>query len=435
MIPRRAFHLWLSEKPESRLAVECLRSWDKLGFDIEHITLANCDRSELFVQQALDAGTIEGRVKANDFLRVQYLHERGGVYLDDDVEVLRSFDDLMEYGCFLGAEDDQLVNMAVLGAVPGHWLLAELLEAMREFRGNGPESPVSFSLGTATRLLRKHGWRGNQDFIKDGLRVFPSSAFYPIHWKNAVTPEARNSGAYTIHHWNMAWNQTVSVVIPCFNYGHYLAECLDSALSQTYPHVEVIVVDDGSTDNTAQIVARYSGVRYIHQSNSGLSAARNAGIRASRGQYIQPLDADDKLAPTSIEKCVALLDGADIAVPGQQEFEASRHFYGRATWRMELPDFLSGNRIHCASMYRRKAWEQVGGYDERMLDGYEDWDFWIRIISAGYSKIRVIDEPLFLYRVHADSMLRNMLHKKESVTAYMRSKYAAAGLGAARLAC
>jgi len=116
MIPRKAFHLWLSDKPEGELAHSCIASWSKLGFDIEHVTLDNCDRSEEFVRQALDCGTIVGRVKANDFLRVKYLHERGGVYMDNDVEVLRGFDEFMDYGCFLGAEDDKLVNMAVLGA-------------------------------------------------------------------------------------------------------------------------------------------------------------------------------------------------------------------------------------------------------------------------------------------------------------------------------
>jgi len=326
-----------------------------------------------------------------------------------------------------------LVNMAVLGSEPGHWFLAELLAEMRKLRGDGPERPVDFSLGTATRLLRKHGWSGNRDFSKDRLRVFPSHVFYPVHWSKSVTPSARTAGAYTVHHWNMSWNETVSVVIPCYNYGHYLAECLDSVLAQSYPHVEAILVDDGSNDKTREVAGRYPKVKYIYQANRGLSAARNAGIRAASGQFIQPLDADDRLAPASIERCVKLLDGADIAVPGQQEFGEGGRFWARGGWPMTLDTFLAGNKIHCASMYRRKAWLEVGGYDEGMRDGYEDWDFWIRIIKAGYSRIRVIDEPMFFYRVHHDSMLRNMRPKKDAVTAYMRAKYAGMGMGKAAL--
>lgn len=434
MIPKHLFHLWLSDRDESQLAKRCMETWPLLGCEVEHITLDNCDRSEPFVQQALAAGTLYGLVKANDFLRIKYLHEKGGLYLDNDIEVLRNFDDLFQHACFMGAEDSQFVNGAVLGSEAGNWLLGECLVQMRKIRGDGPESPASVSLGTLTRVLREHGWRGDARFEKDGVVVYPSSAFYPVHWTRPIGPEAKASGAYTIHHWNMSWNGTVSVVIPCYNYGHYLKETIESVLAQTYNDIEIIVVDDGSTDNTAEVVNSFPSVRYIKQQNRGLSAARNKGIGEAKGQFIQPLDADDKLAPSSIARCVELMDGADIVSPGQKEFGDANEFYRRTGVRMLLEDFLGGNQIHCASMFRRKGWEQVGGYDERMTDGFEDWDFWIRLVAAGYGRIRVIDEPLFFYRVHRDSMLRNMGLKQQTVKAYMREKYARLGIGAAKLA-
>lgn len=91
------------------------------------------------------------------------------------------------------------------------------------------------------------------------------------------------------------------MIIPCYNQAHFLSEAIESVLSQTYPHTEIIVVDDGSTDNTSEIAARYSCVRCVRQSNQGLAAARNRGLSASKGSHLIFLDADDRLVPDAIE--------------------------------------------------------------------------------------------------------------------------------------
>ena len=93
----------------------------------------------------------------------------------------------------------------------------------------------------------------------------------------------------------------VSVVIPCYNQAHFLGEAIESVLAQTYPHLEIIVVDDGSPDNTEEVATRYSGVRYVQQANQGLAAARNTGLRHSTGAYLVFLDADDRLLPQAVE--------------------------------------------------------------------------------------------------------------------------------------
>src|SRR5690606_15764736 len=94
----------------------------------------------------------------------------------------------------------------------------------------------------------------------------------------------------------------VSIVIPCYNHARFLGEAIESALGQTYPRVEVVVVDDGSTDDTAAVVVRYPAVRYVRQANAGLAAARNAGLRASTGELLVFLDADDRLTPGALEE-------------------------------------------------------------------------------------------------------------------------------------
>lgn len=428
MIPRRVFHIWLSDKPEGALVQRCLYTWRKLGCEVVEITLENCDRSSLVVREALALGTTEGRVKANDYLRVQYLYQHGGIYLDNDVEVLKNFDDLLENQCFLGAEDDFLVNMAVLGAQPGNWFLRECLEAMNAMGGAGSESPVAFSLGAVTRVLTGYGWKGDEEFEINGVKVYPSNYFYPTHWSKRVSrADGKAKGAHTIHHWKQSWNEMVSVVVPTYNYGRYLPQCLKSIQAQTYKNIETIVIDDGSTDNTREVAAAFPWVQYHYQPNAGLSAARNAGIRRARGQFIQPLDSDDILHAESVEKCVTMMDQADIVCPGQQEFEGGSKFYQRKDSNLTLPHFVAANRIHCASMYRKKAWVDVGGYDEGMRDGYEDWDFWVRMLAKDYT-VGVINEPLFFYRVHADSMMRSTKTKHESVRSYMLDKYRGMGI-------
>src|SRR5436190_9110386 len=93
----------------------------------------------------------------------------------------------------------------------------------------------------------------------------------------------------------------VSVIIPCYNQAHFLNEAIQSALAQTYSHREIFIVDDGSTDNTAEVAAGFASARYIRQENSGVSAARNTGLKESRGEYLVFLDADDRLLPEALE--------------------------------------------------------------------------------------------------------------------------------------
>lgn len=200
----------------------------------------------------------------------------------------------------------------------------------------------------------------------------------------------------------------VSIVIPCYKQAEYLPEAIESALNQNYKNKEVIVVDDGSPDFTSQIARKYP-VKLIQQSNKGLASARNAGIMAMRGQWFLPLDADDIFLEGAVTEMirVARNTDADIIAPSMQTFGTSQETVTLMA-SPTLEDFRTGNRIPYASMVKRSALLEVGGYSPRMEKGYEDLHLWVALLSKG-KKIETIPQPLLLYRTKEESMWKDSL--------------------------
>lgn len=211
-------------------------------------------------------------------------------------------------------------------------------------------------------------------------------------------------------------SKPATIVIPCYGQAHWLPDAIESALAQTVP-CEVIVVDDGSPDDVYAVASKYP-VTYIRQQNKGLSGARNTGIRCVATEWVLPLDADDKIDPTMVEKCLAV--GADIVGVGQETFGdyVEQHMFDR---NPQPANFLKWNQINCCSLFRKSMWEKLGGYDEAMRDGYEDWDFWIRATQAGYS-VATVQEYLFYYRKHGTSMVSGSISKHDELLEYMLKK-------------
>ena len=194
----------------------------------------------------------------------------------------------------------------------------------------------------------------------------------------------------------------VSIIIPCYNKAQFLGETLDSVAAQTYHNIEVIVVDDESPDNTHEVVEEYMPkmpyLVYMHQTNQGPSAARNNGIRASKGDYIMALDADDRLASTYVEKCVDYLENH----PETKLVYSKADMFGTQNGPWNLPEYsflelLWQNMINYCAMYRREDFETTQGYNTNMVKGLEDWDFWLTFLKPEDSVHR-IDEVLFHWR-------------------------------------
>ncbi len=222
----------------------------------------------------------------------------------------------------------------------------------------------------------------------------------------------------------------VSVVVPCYKQAHLLPEAVASVVAQTYTHWELIVVNDGSPDNTIavaqELIARYPqcAIRLVERANGGLSAARNTGIRASAGQFILPLDADDTLHPTMLAKTVAALlsHPADaVAYTHVQHFGTQHDIWHAGPF---TPDAMAeANRLVCSALYKREVFEAVGGYSEDM-PAYEDWNFWLSALEQGYTG-RLVPEALFQYRKAATSMLTDADTRRANLTAHIVTRHPA----------
>lgn len=195
-----------------------------------------------------------------------------------------------------------------------------------------------------------------------------------------------------------------SIVIPCFNYGRFLPEAVNSALTQTLRPIEIIVVNDGSTDpETLRVlgeIEQQGQCQVIHQQNAGASVARNRGIEASHGEYICCLDADDMLESTYLETTVAMLEAytsAGIAYTWVQMFGRENRTW--FTQDSDIENMIIDDSVPAAATFRRDDHIFVNGFSPLMRPGYEDWDFWLSLVELGRAGV-CANVSFIRYRVH-----------------------------------
>lgn len=200
----------------------------------------------------------------------------------------------------------------------------------------------------------------------------------------------------------------ISVIVPCFNSGKILKRAVDSVLKQTWPAIEIVIVNDGSFDKqtleTFKYCKKFSNLKLINQNNLGLSAARNNGVKNANGEYLFFLDSDDWIEPETLEMMYLFLLKnnskafvfSDIILEGKicKLIEKNYNFFEQ----------LFINQIPYSILISKKIWIQNGGYDEYMKHGYEDWDFNIRLGSSQLYGAR-LSEPFFHYNVSDSGML------------------------------
>lgn len=211
-------------------------------------------------------------------------------------------------------------------------------------------------------------------------------------------------------------NPLVSIIVPSYNQASYISETLNSVLAQTYINWECIVVDDGSVDETPNIVKHFlekdERFKYFRQNNQGPSTARNNGILKSRGEYILPLDSDDKISSLYLQEAVS----AFLWNPLIKIVYCNARYFGERKEKWNLPDYLYENilfynMIFCSAIYRRRDYDKTKGYNANMKNGLEDWDFWLSLLNKD-DVVYKIPKTHFFYRIK-NSSHNTDLHNNE----------------------
>lgn len=216
----------------------------------------------------------------------------------------------------------------------------------------------------------------------------------------------------------------IAVVIPCYNQGAFVRRAVESALAQEAVDVRAVVVDDGSDDaSSRRVVEACAGlapdrIKTIRQANAGLPAARNRGAAESTGEFLVFLDADDWIRPEFSRKLVQAIDSAADASVSHAYCQEELAELGTGVWRVPEwdPLLLMITNLHPVTcLVRRTCFEQAGGFDESMRDGYEDWDLWLKFLERSWRGVRV-REPLFVWRRHSrETMVMRVLKDHEAL--------------------
>jgi hypothetical protein len=225
-------------------------------------------------------------------------------------------------------------------------------------------------------------------------------------------------------------SDTVTVCVPCYGTPEFLSQTLASVAAQTVPVLETIVVDDGSEPAAAAAIRAISerfGARYLRVTHRGLPNARNAALMLARGSGFLPLDSDDWIEPAYVERTLPRLRDADVVCVGLQEhgLHSGRFLpgYDRPLEEVTLDHLWQMNRFFYCSLLRTQLLREVGGYNGRMVTGYEDWDLTIDLLSRG-ARFVAVNEILFNYRTRADGLLaRAERDHREANIALMREHH------------
>lgn len=219
-------------------------------------------------------------------------------------------------------------------------------------------------------------------------------------------------------------SSAISIIIPCYNQAHFLTECVESVLSQDFKDWEMLIVNDGSTDDTIKLALDFANrdkrINVIDKENGGLSSARNAGIKQAKGKYIHFLDSDDFVLKGFYSAMIDSFnstENVDVIVSGYQYYSQESGFFQTVEGQersYDLQDFLDGNIAPpVAFCLKAELTISIGNFDES-LKSAEDWDFWLRVLKAG-GKVQGMKQAFAAYRYSKDSMSRNAFRMYEAL--------------------
>lgn len=409
-IPKIIYSTWISHKPLPLKFNKYIESWKKFlpDYEIRMITLENTPHNT-FIDHFIEN---QKYAVAAQYARCQRLFESGGLYFDIDIEVIKSFDNLLGFGMFAGIESNEVkhyVNNAIFGAEKGHPFMKRCMRYMDNIDLNRNDIEVSTGPLMFTNLMNELGWSPSNktvyyseqnggilkkfgytnNFWKKGIdenitansiQLFNSKYFYPYFYTEQFKPECITKDTYAIHHWAATWVNSVSIIIVCTEHHlEFLEDTIQSALNQTVKPIEVVLVirqNLESADSLRDLAVKYK-VKIIETTNDNLSSDINAGIDFAKGRWILNLNAGTKITKEFIEKAI---DKSDIVRSGNGEFN-----------------------VH--SFFRKEVWEKIKGYDISVNDENASHDFYSRAVKEGFTD-SFISKLIFPRELDSDLMNR-----------------------------
>lgn len=340
MIPKIIHYCWLSNDPFPESIKYCINSWKKILPDYE-LMLWNFNRFPKGKSKWVDeAFAAKKYAFAADYIRLYALYNFGGIYLDSDVEVVRPFDSLLHLPYFIGKESTPSgIEAATLGFEKGHPLLKKILDRYegRSFYkedGSIDNQPLPYIIRENIEdTYNYHSIESLDDFKLDDktINIFPVDWFSPKSWDTKEISMTTNT--YSIHHFEGSWldkeedepfffsdekQPLISILVPVYNVEKYIDRSINSITKQTYKNLEIIIVDDGSTDRSREMCDRWGQIdkriKVIHQQNKGLLAARKKAVEAATGDFIVFVDSDDWIEKDTCEKCLKVMSKENVDI-------------------------------------------------------------------------------------------------------------------------
>jgi glycosyltransferase involved in cell wall biosynthesis len=430
MIPKIIHWCWFDKgdkKPLPPVVQQCISSWNKYcpGWEIKLWNEANFDITlNRFTHEAYDAGKL-GFVP--DYIRAYLLYTYGGVYLDADLELLQNIDLLLENKAFTGVENnyDQggWLGTGIIGSEAGHPYFKALMDVYDKERFIYPDGSINirctsnyvFSNAFQAMYSRKIP---KETTVFSDMKLYAKEILYP-HNRAAAT-----SDSVSLHHVMATWASLVSVVMPCYNAEKTIGEAIESVLSQTLEKFELIIVDDGSTDSTREIVRSYKDRRILLLENKhDFIGSLNLGMRRASAYFVARMDADDVMLPNRLRLQLDYMNAhpeVDLLGAGMQFFGKNDFLYRPVAGDVSLRDMLHGSRIaHPTVMIRMERMHKLPEFYRREYMYAEDYDLWLRMLDAGLV-LRNIPDTVLRYRASEEQT--TIVHRQEASEAVERIK-------------
>lgn len=321
-IPKIIHYCWFGDNPMPASTRKCIETWKKYCPDYEIKEWNENSFDVKKYQYTKEAYAEKKWAFVSDVCRLEKIYEYGGIYLDVNTDVLRSFDQLLSDGMFIGFEQDNMVAPSVFGARERHPFIKEMIDLYKKERLLDNDGLIKYKTINSRFQpeLVKLGMKPDNTLQKvEDIRIYPKEYFQPLYW-DSPKKDPITENTYTIHHFGGSWlsdkemkkqewlmsQPLISIVIPVYNVEKYLNDCINSILNQDYKNLEIVLVDDKSTDNSGVIADKYAreneAIHVIHKpKNGGLAAARNTGIEISTGDIVLFVDSDDILRRSACE--------------------------------------------------------------------------------------------------------------------------------------